>query len=464
MAQDYETSKDDVTQLDENIDASLKPNGEKDRTVGKIPYMFMWVGDGVNMGNMTLGASIVVAGVATLNIWQTLAAAIISIIIITTAFFLNERVGYKKGIPYVVQLRMSFGFKGTIISSLMRAVPAVIWFGIQSWIGGTALNQFMKIITGGAFDNAAISFVVLVLGQIALSLYGFKSIKWVETVASFAVMAALIYVFVILINDHQDQLVNQWINVEGSWGLPFYGIIITFLGNYAAIFLNAADYSRELQSGISNGKRWAMYFSPIMMAYGFVIIVGAMLASVTGITNPSNAMAAAIDNSYVTLGVSAFIVIATIATNMVANIIAPTYVITWLTNIKYKLAVTIAGLLSMVSFPWLMVQNGSATGLDGFIKAYTAFLGPIFAILLIEFYILRRQQVHVPDLYKKTGPFAGFNPNAIIALCIGAAASFIVVDLAWIIGLVVAGVAYLLLTRFAFKDSSFKKGTIYDND
>src|SRR5699024_6424532 len=95
------------------VDGSLKANTPEDRTVGKVPYMFMWVGDGVNMGNMTLGASIVVAGVATLNIWQTIAAAFISILIISSIFALNDRAGYKEGIPYVVQLRMSFGFKGT---------------------------------------------------------------------------------------------------------------------------------------------------------------------------------------------------------------------------------------------------------------------------------------------------------------------------------------------------------------
>src|SRR5699024_11052561 len=64
----------DESQL--NDDASLRPLETKDRTMGPIPYMFMWVGDGVNMGNMTLGASIVVAGVATLNLIQTIVAAI----------------------------------------------------------------------------------------------------------------------------------------------------------------------------------------------------------------------------------------------------------------------------------------------------------------------------------------------------------------------------------------------------
>lgn len=154
-----------------DLDESLKPKTKEDRTVGPISYIFMWIGDGVNLGNMTLGASLVVAGTATLNIIQTFAAAAIAIAIISMIFALNDRIGYRTGIPYVVQLRMSFGMKGSIISSLLRGIPAIIWYGFQSWIGGTALNEIVKIMTGGAFDNAVICFVVIQLVQIALSLY-----------------------------------------------------------------------------------------------------------------------------------------------------------------------------------------------------------------------------------------------------------------------------------------------------
>ncbi|MTW87455.1 allantoin permease [Virgibacillus dakarensis] len=445
------------------VEGSLKPNTEKDRTVGKIPYMFMWVGDGVNMGNMTLGASVVVAGVATLNIFQTLLAAFIAILIISSIFALNDRIGYKEGVPYVIQLRMSFGIKGTIISSLLRGIPAVIWYGVQSWIGGTALNEIMKIATNESFNNVTICFIALVLVQIVLSWYGFKAIKWVETLASIVIMVAMIYVFIILVTSHGNELMENWVQIDGSWGLPFFGYIMVFLGNYAAIFLNASDYSRELEPGISDGKRGMMYFSPIVISYGFILIVGAMMASVTGVTNPPTALAIVIDNQYVTFGVSAFIVIATIATNMVANIIPPTYIITLITKAKYKVAVTITGLLAMGAFPWLLVQESNSKGLDMFIKIYSAFLGPIVAILLIEYYILRKQKVHVENLYKEDGPFAGYNPAAMIAMLVGAAVAFTNVDLAWIIGFVVASIVFILLSKFAFKDSKFKKDTIFEN-
>jgi nucleobase:cation symporter-1, NCS1 family len=444
------------------IDESLKPKNDKDRTVGPLNYMFMWIGDGVNLGNMTLGASLVVAGVATLNIFQTLAAAVIAISIISTIFALNDRLGYRKGIPYVVQLRMSFGLKGSIISALCRGIPAIVWYGFQSWIGGTALNEIMKIVTGGSFDNVAICFVVLQLLQIVLSLYGFHAIKWVETIVSVVIGLALLYVFVVLLTAHSDVIAEKWVHTEGSWGLPFFSFIMMFMGNYAAIFLSAADYSRELKSGISDTKRGFLYFVPIFIAYGLTLTVGAMVASATGISNPVKAFALVVDNSYITFFVSTFIVIGAIGVNMVANIIPPTYVITLLTKLKFKVAVTITGLLALCSFPWVLVQDSSAKGLGIFILVYSAFLGPIVSILFIEYYILRKQKVNISDLYKEDGPFAGYNPAAIIAMFIGAGAAFIKVELGWTIGVIVAGIAYILLTKFAFKDSKFKKGTIFE--
>jgi NCS1 family nucleobase:cation symporter-1 len=445
-----------------NVDESLTPKSDKDRKVGPLSYIFMWIGDGVNLGNMTLGASLVVAGVATLNIFQTFSAAIIAIGIISTIFTLNDRLGYRTGIPYVVQLRMSFGLKGSIISSLLRGIPAIVWYGFQSWIGGTALNEIAKIITGGAFDNVAICFIVLQLVQIGLSLYGFHAIKWVETLVSIVIILALLYAFGILLTSYRDVIVEKWVHTEGSWGLPFFSFIMMFMGNYAAIFLSAADYSRELKSGISDTKRGFLYFVPIFIAYGLTLTVGAMLASATGISNPVKAFAVVVDNSYITFFVSTFIVIGAIGVNMVANIIPPTYVITLLTKLKFKAAVTITGLLALCSFPWVLVQDSSAKGLGIFILVYSAFLGPIVSILLIEYYILRKQKVNISDLYKEDGPFAGYNPAAILAMFIGAGAAFIEVDLAWIIGFVVAGIAYLSLMKFAFKDSKFKKGTIFE--
>lgn len=463
--EDYVATAETRTTLVETTgDETLKPNGPEDRTLGALGYMSLWVGDGVNMGNMTLGASVIVAGMAVLNIWQTITAALIAIAIVSTFFALNDRAGYKYGIPYVAHLKASFGKKGTLLSSLLRAVPAVIWYGVQSWIGGTALNEVFKILSSGAFDNVFVGFIILIIVQILLSMKGFHSIKVVESVASVVLMGIVITVFIILVKDHSAAISTSWINAKGTWGIEFFAYIMVFLGNYAAIFLSAADYSRELKTGYTDKKRGLLYFIPIIVAYGSVVVVGAMLASATGYTNPALGLPALFDNVYMQLFISVFIVFGAIAVNLVANIVTPAYVVQLFTKLNYKASVTITGILAMGSFPWLLVQDDNAKGLDTFVHVYSAFLGPLIAILLVDFYFMRKQHIDIKELYKTDGDFEEVNYAALLALAIGTAAAFVFVDLAWLIGLIVAGIAYPIITKTMFKGSTFKKGTIFEKE
>ena len=463
--EDYIATAETRTTLVETTgDETLKPNGPEDRTLGALGYMSLWVGDGVNMGNMTLGASVIVAGMAVLNIWQTITAALIAIAIVSTFFALNDRAGYKYGIPYVAHLKASFGKKGTLLSSLLRAVPAVIWYGVQSWIGGTALNEVFKILSSGAFDNVFVGFIILIIVQILLSMKGFHSIKVVESVASVVLMGIVITVFIILVKDHSAAISTSWINAKGTWGIEFFAYIMVFLGNYAAIFLSAADYSRELKTGYTDKKRGLLYFIPIIVAYGSVVVVGAMLASATGYTNPALGLPALFDNVYMQLFISVFIVFGAIAVNLVANIVTPAYVVQLFTKLNYKASVTITGILAMGSFPWLLVQDDNAKGLDTFVHVYSAFLGPLIAILLVDFYFMRKQHIDIKELYKTDGDFEEVNYAALLALAIGTAAAFVFVDLAWLIGLIVAGIAYPIITKTMFKGSTFKKGTIFEKE
>lgn len=428
------------------IAEDLKPISSDQRTVGILAYMSMWLGDGFNIGNITLGSSLVVAGTATMSLLQTLTAAAIAILIISVIFALNDRFGYLTGAPYVMQLRLSFGKTGAKFASLLRGIPAIVWFGFQSWTGALALNQIAKIATGGTFNNTAICFVIMQIGQILIALKGFKSIKVVTSVISVIVMLALFSVFILLITRHGSVIQAKLIDVHGSWGLTFFSFIVAFLGNYTAIFESAADYSRELKPNVSNKYRGFLYFLPIAIAYGITIVTGAMLAAVTGISSPVNAMSHIFNNNLITLFVSGFIVLGVITTNSVANIMPPTYVLTSLFKLPQKWAIAIVGLLAACSFPWLLVQDSSSAGLAIFIRSYSIFLGPMTAIILVEYYIERHQNVRLETLYNDEKQQT-IKWNAPIALAIGAAVALFQVDLSWLIGFVAGGIAYLVLNR-----------------
>lgn len=137
--------------------ADLRPIAhEKYRILGPKAYVAMWWGDAVMVGSFMLGSSLI-PPFGKLNLTQAFIALILANILAALLFALNGRVGWKHGIPMVVQLRSSFGPVGSRIPALMRAVPALFWYGVQSWLGAQALNQvFMGLI---GFDNVWVWFL-----------------------------------------------------------------------------------------------------------------------------------------------------------------------------------------------------------------------------------------------------------------------------------------------------------------
>lgn len=444
------------------VEDSLRPNNPEKRILNPLSFGLAFTGDGVSLGNMAIGTGLVVAGTATMNFMQTMVSLLIATTIIAGAFLINDSFGYKHGVPYVIHLRMAFGMKGAILSSILRGVPAIIWYGFQSWIGATGLSEIIKIATGGKIDSIPISFVILVIIQIILSLKGFHTIKWLNSVIAMLLMASFVYAAVVVLKDHSAIINSTWVQSEGTWGIKFWSFTMAFLGNYAALFLSASDYSRELKQGVSAPKRFLMYFTPVTVAYFAVMSLGVMLAAATGLANPVQAFAEIVNNDYITFIVSVFVVLGAVGVNLIANIVPAAYIIQLFTKVKYKVSVVIAGLLAMVSFPWKLIQPGSSDGLRIFILTYSAFLAPITAILVVDYLILRKSKVDIKELFNPNGQFSGLNMAAVIAMIIGAGSAFIQVDLGWPIGMVVGGITYYLLNKFGFKNSVFKKGTIFD--
>lgn len=436
-----------IQQKKYDVAADLQPNSPAKRNIGPFSYMSMWLGDGFNIGNITLGSSIVVAGVATMNLIQTITAAAVAIMLIAVVFILNDRFGYRTGVPYVMQLRMSFGEKGAKWASLLRGIPGIVWFGFQSWTGALALGQIFRILTHGKFSNVWVCFIVFVIFQVLLALKGFKSIKIVSEIISVIVMIGFLVVLYSLLSNEWGAISQNLVHKPGSWGGTFWGFVVAFLGNYTAIILSAADYSREVKAGYSDVKRFFLYFTPIFLAYGATIVTGAMLAAVTGISSPVNAIAKLFDSNGFILAIEGFIVLGVITTNMVANIMPPAYVISSLFKVPQGISVALIGLLGILSCPWILVQDSSSAGLDMFIKAYSIFLGPVTAILIIEYYVIRKHFVDLDKLYDSKN-MVPYSPNAPIALFTGAAAAFAFSNVSWLVGFFVGGLVYWLLAKY----------------
>ncbi|MBX3603805.1 MAG: NCS1 family transporter [Piscinibacter sp.] len=418
---------------------SLAP--QQARIMDKWSYLLAWLGGCVSIGTFAMGSSLV----GQLNMLQAVAAIAIGCFVIGVALAINGAAGHKYGIPFMVQARSAFGFAGTRFPGFVRAIPAVVWFGFQSWIGAGALNAVSAALLG--YDNLVVWFVVFQLLQIALSVYGFKGIKWLENVGSGFIIFALVYMFWAVITKYGGAVDAKITSIEGTWGLPFWGATMLFLGIYSTMMLNVSDYSRELHHGVRPGTLTTLYSMSILPATLFMGLIGLMVSGATGTADPIAVFSSAVDNKPLLVITLLFIAFAQVTTNVLNNVVPPAYVLMDVFKLSFRTSAVLVGLLAFCTFPWVLVKDESAAGLQVFVQTYSAFLGPIFAVLVVDYYLLRRRTLDLAKLYDADGPYRGVNWGGIVAALVGAAVALALPKISWYASLLPAGVTYWLLMK-----------------
>ena len=127
-------------------------------------------------------------------------------------------------------------------------------------------------------------------------------------------------------------------------------------------------------------------------------------------------------------------------------------------KLDYKMAAVIVGVLSVAVCPWNLVSGESADGLNFFIRFYSCFLGPIFAVMVTDYYLLRKTKLNLDMLYDEKSAVGGFNWAAIIAICVGAIVAVMETNLAWFASLLPAAAVYYVLMRYTKMGGVFQIG------
>ncbi|WHH60568.1 NCS1 family transporter [Petroclostridium sp. X23] len=446
------------TKIDEGLSSSTKPEllPTKERIMGKISYLAAFMGGCVSIGTFSMGASLI----GVLNLTQAIIAMAIGCSVIALALVLAGCAGHKYGIPFTVQARSSFGISGVKLPGILRGVPAIIWFGFQSWVGAGALNACFKTLFG--FDNLPIVFVLFTALQVALAINGFHGIKWLENISMVFILATLAYMFYVVYTKYGAEVADTITNIKGTWGLPFWAGTTAFLGIYTTMIINASDYARELKHGTRATTTGSLYWLSIVPPTLFMGLIGLMVSGATGNNDPVQVFSTTLDNKFLTLVTLAFIAFAQVTTNVLNNIVPPVYVLMNTFHISYKKSAVLVGILSLLSCPWLLVRPESADGLSLFVQTYSAFLGPIFAVLVVDYFFIRKRTLDLNDYYDVEGAFKGINWAGIIAIIVGSIVSLFFVKVSWFASLIPTGLIYYILMMKLNVCAKFRKGTIFE--
>lgn len=439
--------------LAKSVDIDLQPTQK--RIMGKLDYTASFMGGCVSIGTFSMGAGLI----GTLTVLQAILAMAIGCLVIAIGLTVIGQAGYKYGIPYVVQIRSSFGTQGAKVAGILRGLPAIVWFGFQSWVGAGAINSCTSMLFG--FDNIVVVFALFTILQVALAIKGFEGIKWMENISCIFILAILIYMLYIVMTQFATEIGDVFSGIEGTWGGPFWAATTSFLGIYATMICNASDYSRNVKENVKAGWQTSIYTIAILPVTLFMGLIGLLVTAATGNSDPVVVFSTTMDSKFLTIVTLLFIAFAQVTTNVLNNIVPPSYVLMEQFKVKWSHATVIVGVLSVCCMPWKLVTEESAAGLNLFTQLYSAFLGPIFAVMAVDYFILRKQTLDVNDLYdKENGPFKGVNWAAIIAITVGAICSLILMSYSWYVSLLPTGLVYYFMMKTS--KTSFTKGTIFE--
>ncbi len=406
-------------------------------------------------------------------------------------FFLMNLIGYagvKTGVPYPVLARASFGIWGANIPALVRAIVACFWYGAQTALASGALvallirsDWFLEFHQNTRFLGHSglevICFLVMWGAQLLIIQRGMETVRRFQDFAGPAVWIMMLILAVYLCIKAGTFAVTSDIPMEvllaetkdagvpgtpGSW-TALFAVAAIWVTYFSALYLNFCDFSRYApnKEAVRTGNLWGLPINLIL----FSLVAGVTTIAAYDVygevlIHPEH-ISAKFESWFLALLAALTFAVATLGINVVANFVSPAFDFAnvFPRVIDFKKGGYIAALIALVLYPFAPWESGAAA----FVSAIGATMGPLFGVMMVDYYLIRKGELDVAGLYKEDGEFRfqnGWHVNAFIAAFIGALFSSILPNFTnwlpdwwnvygWFFGVGVAGVVYYVLRSAA---------------
>jgi NCS1 family nucleobase:cation symporter-1 len=461
----------------------LAPTSAAQRTWRWYHFAALWVGMVMCIPAYTLAASLIENGMSG---WQAVFTVFLANAIVLVPMLLIGHAGAKYGIPYAVLARSSFGTVGARLPALMRAIVACGWYGIQSWFGGSMIYTLLGVLLGHEIGGAKLDGLGINLGQLLCFLafwgiqfyfivHGIDSIRKLETYTAplkIAICFVLLWWVYAKAGGFGNLLAQPSQFVEGGkkaglfWP-TFWPSLTAMVGFWATLALNIPDFTRFAKSQRDQvvGQTIGL---PVPM--GLLAALAVIVTSATVVLY-GKALWDPVDVASRMTGAGVLIallilLIDTVSVNLAANMVGPAYDFSALApkHVSYRIGGYITAGIALVMMPWKILESTQGYIFTWMI-GYSALLGPIAGVLIIDYYFVRKTQLDVDELYREGGAYSyagGWNSAAVIAFVAGVApnipgflntafpASFpnvsdgfkTIYTYAWFVGVLISAVVY----------------------
>ena len=431
-------SRQDFVELDADLSHSplwnkdLAPTPLSRRTWSTYNIAALWIGMSVVITTYTLASGLMAQG---MNWAQALTTILLGNVIVLIPMVLNAHAGTKYGVSFPVLCRASFGVRGANIPAMLRAIVACGWFGIQTWIGGLALDALMTAAWSGWSGlgyGKAIAFLAFWLLQVVIIIKGTEGIKILESWSAPLLLAggAALLLWAINRGGGLGTILSQSRALQTGqtpfWDL-FPAALTANVGYWATLSLNIPDFTRYAKSQRSQATGQALGLPTTMTAFAFI---GVAVTSATivvfgkAIWDPIE-LVARIGSPAVIIFGALVVLAAQITTNMAANVVSPANDFSNLSpkKISYVAGGLITAVIGIAMMPWKLYSDAAAY-IFTWLIGYSSLMGALGGILIADYWVMRRQKLNLRDLFEVQGEYTysnGTNWRAVAALVLSIA-------------------------------------------
>jgi len=470
----------------------LAPVPVAKRTWTTYNYIALWIGMAHNVATWTLAAGLIALGMAW---YQAILTIMVANVLVLIPMLANSHAGTKYGIPFPVFARASFGVWGANIPALIRAGVACGWFGIQTWIGGGAIYVLVGEVLGDSWLKASsislgtgqyaaqpwtlwVSFLFFWSLNILIIVRGMDTIRRFENWAAPFVMvvAIILLVWMAIAAGGFGPIVND--PGKLGWGADFWKVfppaLMGMIAFWSTLSLNMPDFTRFGRSQREQAIGQVLGLPTTMTVFPLIAVLVTSASAVVFKGDPiwdPVTLVGKMDNIFVAVFALFTLAVATLSVNVAANIVSPSYDFSNLAPklISFRMGGLITGILGILIQPWELLSNPQSY-IFTWLGTYGGATGAIAGVLMADYWWIRRNKLHLADLYRANGKYryaGGFNWIAIVALLAGilfaiggsysaSGAPFPVdgiipplkglADYSWVVGLLVSFFLYGILT------------------
>ncbi|WP_317203561.1 NCS1 family nucleobase:cation symporter-1 [Janthinobacterium sp.] len=418
----------------------LAPTSAAQRTWRWYHFAALWVGMVMCIPAYTLSASLIESGMSG---WQAVLTVFLANAIVLLPMLLIGHAGTKYGIPYAVLARASFGTSGARLPALMRAVVACGWYGIQTWFGGQMIYTLLGSLAGHEIGGDKLAALGINGAQLACFLafwaiqfwyivHGMDAIRKLET---YTAPLKILICFVLLgwvynkaggfgsLLAAPSQFVEGGKKAGQFWTV-FWPSLTAMVGFWATLALNIPDFTRFARS---QGDQVLGQSIGLPVPMGLLAMMAVIVTSATVVLY-GKAIWDPVDLSSRMSGAAVLVallilLIDTVSVNLAANLVGPAYDFSSLAPklISYKTGGYITAGIAILMMPWKILESTQGY-IFTWLIGYSALLGPIAGILIVDYYFIRKTELDVAQLYRADGQYSygnGWNMAALLAFVVG---------------------------------------------